>query len=398
MHNFYFLYLTTQLHLLSASISLFLPLISLIAFLLGLTYLLLIRFYLREWEKLPIWQLPASFMPTTSVSILIPARNEATRIRNCLEHIRRQNYPPDLLEILVIDDHSSDGTGALVRSLNDPLIHIFSLPEGEEGKKAALAYGIHRSAGKLIITTDADCLVPEQWLSYLVSYYEAHNPVFITAPVNFFAERSALERFQSLDILGTMILTGAGIQSGTLHMSNGANLAYPKTIFEAVGGFTGIDYLASGDDMLLMHKIVQTYPGRLAFLKQPQASVHTSAVSSWRAFFQQRLRWATKSGTYQDWRIIATLSLVFFLCWGILLSPLLVFFWGLSGLLPFLLLLTFKMVADYQLLGRAARFFNRRELMRYFWTSQLFHIIYIALIGLTANLVKQYTWKGRRVQ
>lgn len=373
-------------------------LISLSALFLGVAYLWLIRFYLRNWAKIPVWEIPDDFKPLTRLSVLIPARNEAAVIGTCLAHIIKQQYPADLLEILVINDHSTDDTEAVVEKLAHPQIQLLRLPTGMEGKKAALSFGISRAAGELIITTDADCIVPEDWLQYLVSYYEKQTPVFMTAPVVFTDEASALERFQSLDMLGTMILTGAGIESGTLHMSNGANLAYPKAVFEAVNGFAGIDHLASGDDMLLMHKIARRHPGRLAFLKQPNAAVRTRAVPTWPAFFQQRLRWGTKSGAYQDWRIIATLALVFFLCWGILLSPLLIFIWGWKGLLPMLMLLVFKLIADYQLLGRAARFFRRGELMHHFFVSQGYHILYIAIVGLVANLVKQYSWKGRTLR
>lgn len=347
---------------------------------------------------MPVWELPEDFVPQTAVSILIPARDEASSIGACLAHICQQHYPADLLEIFVIDDHSTDATVQIVSDLQSASVQLLQLPEGMTGKKAGLTYGIGQATGELIITTDADCIVPEHWLPFLVSYYQAHAPVFITAPVQFTAETSALERFQSLDMLGTMILTGAGIRSGTLHMSNGANLAYPKAIFEAVDGFAGIDHLASGDDMLLMHKIAERHPGRLAFLKQSQAGVQTRAAATWRAFFRQRLRWATKSGTYQDWRIIATLALVFLLCWSILLSPLLGVVWGWAGLLPFCTLLSFKLVADYQLLRTAARFFRREDLMRHFLLSQLFHILYIAIIGLAANLVKRYEWKGRKLK
>jgi cellulose synthase/poly-beta-1,6-N-acetylglucosamine synthase-like glycosyltransferase len=373
-------------------------LISIAAFSLGLAYLLLIRFYLRQWAKIPVWEIPSSFVATTSISILIPARNEAENIGHCLHHVLTQTYPSQLLEILVINDHSTDQTAALVRQMSDPLIRLLDLPEGAAGKKAAITYGIGQARGDLIITTDADCTVPENWLQYLVSFYQAYGPVFITAPVNLVGENTALERFQSLDTLGTMILTGAGIQSATLHMSNGANLAYAKSAFEAVGGFSGIDHLASGDDMLLMHKMALAYPGRLAFLKQATAAVHTRAVDNWQDFFQQRLRWGTKSGTYQDRRIIATLALVFFLCWGIFFGPLLVLIWGAAGLIPFLVLLSFKLIADHQLLSRAAHFFQRDDLMKHFAVAQLLHIAYIALVGLAANFVKQYTWKGRRVR
>jgi cellulose synthase/poly-beta-1,6-N-acetylglucosamine synthase-like glycosyltransferase len=297
---------------------------------------------------------------------------------------------------MVIDDHSTDATAELVRQFRQPNLRLLQLEGPAAGKKAALTYGIQEAGGALILTTDADCTLPIRWVASFVSYYEQFDPVFITGPVVLSAGPSALERFQALDMLGTMLITGAGIRSRTIHMSNGANLAYPKAIFESVGGFSGIDHLASGDDMLLMHKIQQVYPGRLAFLKCPTAVVSTPAVKGWRAFIQQRLRWATKSGTYQDRRIIVVLALVFLLCWSILLSPFLILFFGWQALWISSILILMKTAADLRLLGRAGRYFRRAELMRSFPASQLFHILYIAGIGLMANLVGQYHWKGRR--
>lgn len=369
-----------------------------LAFLLGLAYWLVIRFLLRHWEALPSHQIPADFQARTRVSILIPARNEAANIATCLRTLQAQIYPTALVEILLIDDHSTDDTAEIARQMALPNLRVLPVADGIGGKKAALTYGIGQASGELILTTDADCEVPADWLAQHVSVYQQQATAFVTAPVVLTAGPSALERFQALDMLGTMLITGAGIQSRTILMSNGANLAYPRTVFAQVGGFAGIDRLASGDDMLLMHKIARAYPDGIGFIKNRAAAVYTPAVSNWRAFFQQRLRWATKSGTYQDWRIIAVLALVFFLCWGIILSPLLAVFWGWTGLLPFIILFGFKVVADYQLLGRATRFFHQAELLRYFWPSQFLHILYIALIGLLANIFREYEWKGRRVQ
>lgn len=376
----------------------FLLILVFFAVILGLIYFRLIHFLLEQWERLPEWGIPGDFQARTAVSVLIPARNEADNILHCLNSLLLQDFPADLLEIIVIDDHSTDLTGDLVRQLEHTHVRLLKLAEGKAGKKAALQYGIEQAVGDLILTTDADCRLPERWVTAYASYFQAYDPVFMTGPVVFQAGTTALEHFQALDMLGTMLITGAGIRSRTIHMSNGANLGYPKAVFQAVGGFSGIDHLASGDDMLLMHKIVERYPGRVAYLKCPDAVVRTPTVRAYRDFIRQRLRWATKSGTYQDWRIIAVLGVVFLLCWSILLSPLLMLPYGGPGLWPFIIMLLLKSIADYRLLRRAARYFRQPELLRRFGISQLFHILYIAVVGALANVVRKYEWKGRRLR
>lgn len=218
----------------------------------------------------------------------------------------------------------------------------------------------------------------------------------IAAPVNFHREQNLLERFQSLDFLGMMLLTGAGLHSGLMRMGNGANLAYTRRAFEAVGGFRGVDHLASGDDLFLMHKIEQQYPGQVKFLKSKAATVYTLAMPDWHSFWQQRLRWGTKNAAYQEWRITAVLGLVFVTCWGIILSGLGIIF-STHLIVSFGILLLCKIVADYLLLHQASTFFGRKGLLRVFWPAQVLHIVYIAGVGLWANLYKKYQWKGRRV-
>ena len=86
-------------------------------------------------------------------------------------------------------------------------------------------------------------------------------------------------------------------------MCNGANLAYERKLFYEVDGFAGIDHIASGDDMLLMHKIAKKYPGKIYYLKSVDAIVSTHPMQSWKQFFNQRIRWASKATHYDDKRI-----------------------------------------------------------------------------------------------
>lgn len=377
-----------------------------ISLVLATFYSYLIFHALRAWSRLPQWETPADFQPKTAISIIIPARNEAENIIECLQSILTQTYPSHLFEIIVIDDHSTDATPQLILQLQtlDPNLKLLQLADFVKGmplnayKKKALEIGIAHARGELIVTTDADCGTPLHWLLLLASLYETQHPKCIAAPVNFHRERNLLERFQSLDYAGTMILTGAGIHARTFRLSNGANLAYPKAIFEEMQGFTGINHLASGDDMLLVHKIAARYPDGILFLKNVNATVLTTAKPTWREFWQQRIRWATKSTAYREVRITFVVAMVFFLCCNIALSFVLIPFLGWQMALLFIIQLAIKLFWDYQLLGTACRYFQRRDLMRSFLPAQLLHLIYIIGIGVLGNVVKKYQWKDRMVR
>ncbi|GAB5555065.1 MAG: glycosyltransferase [Saprospiraceae bacterium] len=372
----------------------------------ALFYAILMLHYQGSWRQLPIWDIPAQYSANTSIDIIIPARNEASNIEACLHSIFQNEYPLDQFQVWVVDDFSEDGTAAIVKdlTLKHSNLNLIQLKDSSNqnqfpfGKKQAIASAIAQSKNELIVATDADCQVPDQWLNYIASYYQAHDKQFIAAPVNFMAERSLLERFQSLDFVGMMLITGAGIAQGWMHMSNGANLAYTRKVYQQVDGFQGIDHLASGDDMLLMQKIAHQFPGSIGFLKNSEATVSTKAQATLKDFVQQRVRWASKSNHYPEWRVTAALAGVFFFCWSILGSFLLIPLQTTFFIPLFLGLLLLKASVDYYFLKEASHFFQRSELMRHFWPSQILHILYICFVGLLANLRKEYAWKGRKVR
>ncbi len=371
-----------------------------------LTYLRTVHGYHSAWRRLPEWQLPNGASPKTSVSVIVPARNEAAKLPKCLASIAQQSYPAALYEVLIVDDSSEDGTAALALSFAEQQANFKvmrlggsdSVFAGATGKKAAIEAGISLASGELVVCTDADCEVPSDWLLYLAAFYEAKQAKFIAAPVNFHQEAGWLQRFQSLDFLGMMGVTGAGFQSGSGLLCNGANLAYPKAVFQSVNGFDGIGGLASGDDMLLLHKVAQQHPDGVFFLKNNAVTVLTEAQPDLRSFFKQRLRWASKSNSYEDLQVTFRLAVVFLLCWVILLNALLAawFGWPLAVLAGGLLLV--KSVVDYRFLGELSSYFGRRDLRRGYWLSQLGHVAYIIVVGTWANFAKRYEWKGRRVR
>ena len=361
--------------------------------------------YLEGWKNLPQWETPFDFQPQTKVSILIPARNESANIHRCIQSILAQKYPASLFEIIVIDDHSTDGTAEVVQAFGASNVRVLFLKDFVKDraklkafKKKAIEIAIQKSMGELIVTTDADCVVPAEWLNLLVSFYEKKQYKFIAAPVNFHEEKSVFEKIQSLDFLGMMGVTGAGIHRKFMNMCNGANLAYEKKAFYDVGGFEGIDGIASGDDMLLMQKMAKHFPNKIGFLKNKNATVLTKAMPDWQSFTQQRIRWASKSGSYQEFQILVILALVFFFCVSIVVNLfLLPFFFG-KIIKVLLIQLLVKTIIDYFFLNQMSVFFGRKDLMKIFLPAQVFHIFYIAIIGFLGNVVKRYEWKGRKVK
>jgi cellulose synthase/poly-beta-1,6-N-acetylglucosamine synthase-like glycosyltransferase len=376
-------------------------------------YAALLVYYRMAWQQLPAP--PPLAQPSTAITIIIPARNEEAAIGNCLQSIIRQHYPAHLLQIIVADDFSTDSTAAIVRSFAGNNVQLLPLSNFvtdplNSYKKKAIELAIAQSSGQLIITTDADCTVPPLWLQTIVSFYEKERPAFIAAPVSFLPSPpgegpgvSLLKIFQALDFMTLQGITGASVHKKMHTMCNGANLAYERSAFYEVDGFKNIDHIASGDDMLLMHKIYERYPQRVLFLKSRDAIVQTAPAQTIRQFFNQRIRWASKADKYTDKRIFPVLLLVYLFNVLMLILPIIAAFAHSSFVIhhsPFvlwLLLLLLKTLIEIVFLYPVAKFFNKTLLLWWFPLAQPFHIIYTVIAGWLGKF-GNYTWKGRNVK
>ncbi len=374
---------------------------------LAIAYAGVMLLYGYGWRKTPKFVAPTDFQPQIFFSVIIPARDEAHNIAACLTSIAEGDYPAKQLEVLVIDDFSTDDTAAMVETIAQKsrisikLLQLKDWLSPDERlnayKKKAIAIAIAQARGEVVVTTDADCIAPPQWLRLLAMAFEARPQTqAVCAPVMFHRERNLLQRFQALDFLGLMGITAAGIRLGFQRMGNGANLAYRKSAFEAVGGFEG-DGRASGDDMFLLQKIAQAHPEGIFFLKNADAATRTEAMPDVAGFIRQRLRWGSKNAALPELHIKAILGVVFLFCWSLLIQGLLLPT-GWVNYRWWLLQVAIKAAADYWFLRQMAIFFQRRDLLRWFWPAFLMHTIYVSGIGLGSLFVKSYMWKGRRVQ
>ena len=396
-----------------------------ISFLLTILYVSILFTYKNEWQEIPEVH-TLNEPPSTSVTVIIPARNEAKHIGNLLHDIAQQIYPQNLLEVIVIDDFSEDNTYEICEHYAQQFnfIKVYSLqsllPNNVQTvayKKKAIEYAVQFATGNLIITTDADCRLQQHWIHSIVSFYETEKCALIAAPVGYYQEQTRFEHFQALDFCGMQAITGASLSLGMFNMANGANLAYEKSAFLQVNGYQNIDQKASGDDMLLVYKIAKAFPEKVKFLKNKAAIVLTEPMHTLSDFLQQRFRWTSKSTSYQDKRITAILAIVYLFVLSIWLNAL--YFVGKSvysiifptrtliGLIDFLpvffvfIMLVFqvvcKTIVDYQFLRTASAFFNRHDLMKSFFYSELYHIWYIPFVGTFGNILS-YKWKGRNLK
>jgi len=362
-----------------------------------LLYAVLIFYYWKAWKKLPEFE-SSHKKEKTFVSVIIPARNEAKTVSTLLDALSKQSFSKENFEIIVVDDYSGDNTAEVVTSFSlDNLVLIRPCVEPEySSKKKAIESGIKIAKGELIVTTDADCVPHPTWLEAINDFFLENDAVFIAAPVKFSYDKTFLQLFQAIDFLVLQGITAASVSSHFHTMCNGANLGYTKNAFKEVNGFEGIDKVATGDDMLLMYKIKQQNPEKIFYLKSKEAIVATKPMLSWKEFFSQRKRWASKTLVYDDYRIIAVLAFVYlfnciFVVWMVasFFNP---FYWWYA--LGFWII---KPIIELPFVFSVSQFYNERSLMKYFFFFQPLHIFYTVFVGLFSQFGK-YEWKGRKTK
>lgn len=346
--------------------------------------------------------IPLKHTPKTSVSVIIPARNEAENIHDCLSDFLLQDYPFDLFEIIIADDHSTDNTGELAKKFmsQNPALHIRMLEmkntgKGKLFKKQAITESIDMATGEFILTTDADCRRGPQWISSMVYGYESNAAEMVSAPVVFSNEKSALEKVQSLEFLGLIAIGAAAIKNNKPFLCNGANLGFGKAVFMNAGGYSGAGNIPTGDDTQLLLKIASHGKGNIYFMKSSESTVCTMPQKTINELLNQRKRWASKIPVQMNSFTIGIALTAYFLHAGLILSAIMMIYRG--GLYGVMIPLAIKMIPEFILLLSVSKFFNKSRLLYLFLPAQIIYPLYISVVGVL-SLSGSYNWKDRKVK
>ncbi len=342
---------------------------------------------------------PAPALDDVMLTLVVPARDAAATLTTLLQDLYAQTHARDRLQVVVVDDHSTDGTAAIVErmALRWPQLLVVRLT-GTEGKKAAITAGVQAASGNLVMLTDADARCGPGRVAAVVRHWQAERWDLLLLPV-----RTAGEGFLGMlqeEEQGALLGAAVGLlDEGRPLLANGANLAFTKAAFESVGGYTG-DPWASGDDVFLLER-VRRNGGRVSFLVDTDALVMVDAERTWKGFVQQRLRWAGKmrgvrdgggkllsgAGLLLPWSLmVITLLLVahirigdgFLYTWGLMVAA-----WS-AWLVPVL-----------GLAGDARRFLAGTPSWRRSLLALFAFTLYAPVIAVAALFVRP-KWKGRR--
>lgn len=362
-----------------------------------LFYVLLIFCFCIGFLRVPYFK-PCLSLPKTTFSVLIPFRNEAKNLPILLASIAKLDYPKTLFEVILINDNSNDDFKTAITTFIKTHPHIqltvlTSTTTSNSPKKNAIALGITHAKNKWIVTTDADCIVPKQWLSLFNTYITTKNPVCIAAPVSYHSVNSFLKHFQLLDFLSLMGVTIGAFGLNRPFLCNGANLAYKKSAFVNVNGFSGNTHIASGDDIFLLEKLKTTYPKRIHYLKNKNAIVTTLPEQTIKQLVQQRRRWAAKTTTYNTafakfvgTIVFTTNFMLVFVFFVLCITP--------ANCFNLVCCFSAKFIIDALFFYKITVFFNKKITLKHYPLASFLYPFFSIYIALSSQILS-YRWKGR---
>ncbi len=273
-----------------------------------------------------------------SVSVVLPAHDEAARLPRALESLARQDYDGEI-EFVIVDDRSTDGTSDVIRrfAAADSRFRLVRIDEPSRRyapKVNAVKTGIAASTGDVIVTTDADCTPGTGWVRALVS---AFTPGVVmvcgyveTLPPQEHARGVPMWRlFEAADWFSLMLVSRSMLRHGHAYASSANNQAYLRSALVAAGGFGATARAPSGDEDLLAQRLAALPGARVTFTAHPEARVVTASAGSPLGFLKQRSRWVSRYRHVVHYRpaFIAGLCVLGFesilLCAALLSAPLL---------------------------------------------------------------------------
>ena len=328
-------------------------------------------------------------LPT--VSVIVAARDEEENIQNCLTSLNNLNYPEGKIQIIIVDDKSTDSTGEIVNEfIKDKAKFLMVVTQkniGElKGKTLAIANGIEQATGEIIMTTDADCVVAPDWARTMVSYYTSNDVAIVNGMTNQ-QEHSSFAAMQSVDFIYLLTVASGSMNMGKPLSCIGNNMSYRRSVYDEIGGYAALKFSVTEDFNLLMatHKLKKY---KIIYPVDPGALVTSKPCSTYRSLYKQKKRWSVgglESGII-GYLVTAT-AFITHVC--MMLTP---FLYSTSVLLLF----AFKVFIDYFFLAPVYRKLNLKFKLKDFLIFEGYFILYVFIVPFILLFDRKVEWKGRK--
>lgn len=223
---------------------------------------------------------------TPSVSVIVPCFNEEATVAGTCESLLALSYPVDKLEIILVNDGSTDGTAAaLKRFANHPQVRIISKENG--GKHTALNAGIATTNAEFIGCLDADSFVEPDALMEIIPCFDDPNVAAATGAMSVHKPGNILQHMQNAEYIFGITFRHAIASINGLYVTPGPFSFYRRSTINELGGFR---YGHQTEDMEMALRIQQAGYG---IENAPRARVYTKSPSTIANLVKQRTRWTT---------------------------------------------------------------------------------------------------------
>ena len=323
------------------------------------------------------------------VSIIIAARNEENSLPNLIQDLLKQEYPLDKLEVIIVNDRSTDSTKEILNKADEnyaliKTITVHSVSDKMTPKKHALTLGIESAKGDIIVLTDADCRVGTLWASSMAYSVMNQNCICIGYSEIAFNNKSLFEQYQYIDFLSIISANTGASGWGQSWSGTGQNLAFYKNDFASINGFEPVQNNISGDDMYLVQSISKFKKGYINI--DPNSFVKTAPMPNIKEFINQRIRWSSNSKSNASQSPIFFYFLITMFMYNILTLASFLF----SG--PWLLLLSIKFVLEGFVIFLGGRLYNRKIKFIPYCLWSLMQPLCIPVLGIL-GLRGKFVWK-----
>ncbi len=328
--------------------------------------------------------IPENLLP--EITVIIAARNEERNLPHLLEDLKNLNYPAEKLEIIIVDDNSDDSSGQILKKASLSNSNLSVLSAGGEGKKAAISQGMEASKGELIMTTDADSRLQQDWLLAFATEFITKDTDVIIGQVDVEEKKGLIANFIHLEYYSLQAITGGLSLAGRPVMCNGANLGFRRSFVKNYPEDVRSD-IQSGDDIFLMHSIKRRQ-GLISWLDDPSSIVTTRMPGTIKSLIAQRRRWASKSIYYKDADTIIT-GLSTLLINIALVACIFASFFNPLYLMPALAIFLSKIIPDFIILSAYLLKKQKPALLISFLPSSIIYPFYVVLTVLLSLFARR---------
>ena len=328
-----------------------------------------------------------------SLSVIVAGRNEESNIKDCIRSLSELNYPEELLEIILVNDNSSDRTFEIMKdeTKNKSFFKVISSePDAKgilKGKANAIDNAIGICKGEIILSTDADCIVKPDWALNTVRYYSG-NTGMVCGFTKMPEDDSLFGKIQSLDWIYLLTLAAASSGLNMILSCIGNNLSFSKETYNYSGGYSSIKFSVT-EDLALMRKIYSDKKFEIKFPIDKECLVTTIPCKSISELISQKRRWFRGGTDVNLFGYIVGFELY-------MINILFIFGIFFLNLKLYLILIFIKIFSEIIILIFVL---NRLDLKSHLKMYPFF-VFYFAVVGLLLPLSfvsgKKINWKGQR--